>query len=591
MDFYLKAMAVNYPKLIFSGIVFVLLFAFLQTDCAFHFFYIEQTQLFQWTASYFKAKWLEPGGLALWIGEFLVQFFALPYAGAAITAALLTLASERTAALVKRIAPATDLYLVYLLPVLALLFVHTDFNYRLQGTIAYVFLLVALGVYIRLKSFPLRVGAAFLLPLLLFWWAGPVAVLFAGCVVLWEGMRRGLKGAWSLLPLAVTGCVAYLSVRLGWVGEWRLAFLPDGYYYGRLQPGRVIYYAWLVLPLILIVAYLLRNRPIASRKTKLGALAVQLCLFILIYQWGISVYGDAGSALMKELDYYSRTQQWDRLVDKCKGTQTNYVYLCMLNRALAEKGELADRMFAFDQRGVEGLIVNWNKAAAISTLLSDLYFTMGNIALAQEMAFESFVSSPGEGNPRMLQRLVETNLIYGAYPVAEKYIDVLSHTFFYREWAERHRTFLYNDEAVEADTLLGMKRKDLLAEDHLSHPQSIGMDLQRMAEHHPANQVPIHYLGAICLLNKDLAPFKTLMEKYYGTEVLPSLPVSFQEAVITLSEQEPDYWKRFDIPQPVRERFTEYKRQVLAGKGNPSALPGLLRRSFGDTYWYYFMFK
>lgn len=582
---------VNYPKLLFSLILFVLLFAFLQTDCAFHFFYVEQTQLFQTTGRYFTGKLAQPGGLALWIGEFLVQFFVWPYAGAAITAALLAAVGCRMAALVKRIAPATELYLLYLLPPLALLFVQIDFNYRLQGTIAYWFLLLALEGYIRLKSFPARVAAAFLLPLLLFWWAGSVALLFAGCVVVWEMLNRGIKGAWSWLPLAATACVAYLSVRLGWLGEFRFAFLPDGYYYQRLQPGRAIYYAWGVLPLIMGTAYFLRNRAVASRKKKIGALFVQVLLFILIYQWGTTVYSDPGSAFMKELDYYSRTKQWDRVIEKCKGPLTNYAYLCTLNRALAEKGELAERMFAFDQRGVEGLILNWDKSAAMSTLLSDLYFTMGNIALSQEMAFESYISSLGEGNPRMLQRLVETNLIYGAYPVAEKYIDVLSHTLFYQTWAEHHRLFLYNDEAVEKDALLGAKRKDLLSADHLSQPQSIGIDLQRMAEHHPANQVPIQYLGAVCLLNKDLAPFKALMEKYYGTEVLPSLPLSFQEAVITLSEEEPDYWKKFAISEEVAGKFAEYKRQVLAGKGNPSALPGLLRRSFGDTYWYYFMFK
>ncbi len=581
----------NYPKLIFSLILFLLLFAFLQADCAFHFFYVEQTQLFQATGRYFAGKLAEPGGLALWISEFLVQFFAFPYAGAAITAALLAAVGERMAALVKRIAPATDLYLFYLLPPLALLFVHIDFNYRLQGTIAYWFLLSALERYIRLPSFPPRIAAAFLFSLVLYWWAGPVAVLFAGCVVLWEGLNRGLKGAWSLLPLAMTAGLACLGLRLGWTGEFRFAFLPDAYYYQRLHPGRVIYYAWILLPLILTAAYFLRNRAVVSRKKKTGALFAQIFLFVLIYQWGITVYSDAGSALMKELDYYSRTKQWDRLIEKCKGPQTNYVYLCLLNRALAEKGELAERMFAFDQRGAEGLILQWDKSAAISTLLSDLYFTMGNIALAQEMAFESYVSSLGEGNPRMLQRLVETNLIYGAYPVAEKYIDILSQTFFYREWAESRRVFLYNDEAVEKDALLGAKRKDLLSADHLSQPQSIGIDLQRMAEHHPANRIPIEYLGAVCLLNKDLAPFKALMEKHYGTPVLPSLPLSFQEAVITLSEEEPGYWKKFAVAEAVVERFAEYKRQVLAGKRNPSALPGLLRRSYGDTYWYYFMFK
>ena len=75
--------------------------------------------------------------------------------------------------------------------------------------------------------------------------------------------------------------------------------------------------------------------------------------------------------------------------------------------------------------------------------------------------------------------------------------------------------------------------------------------------------------------------FKGLVETYYGTEVLPVLPKSFQEAVITLSEAEPDYWKRFDISPSVMQRFAEYKKQVLANRNNKSALPGLLRRAYG----------
>lgn len=48
----------------------------------------------------------------------------------------------------------------------------------------------------------------------------------------------------------------------------------------------------------------------------------------------------------------------------------------------------------------------------------------------------------GYGNPRMLKRLVQTNLIYGAYPVAEKYIRILENTFYYKDWAKSQRKFL-----------------------------------------------------------------------------------------------------------------------------------------------------
>ena len=151
--------------------------------------------------------------------------------------------------------------------------------------------------------------------------------------------------------------------------------------------------------------------------------------------------------------------------------------------------------------------------------------------------------------------------------------------------------FLYNDEAVEADPLLGNMRRNLLSENHLSQIDGFDTDLIRLAEQNPSNKAAFHYAGVFYLLAKDVTRFKTLVETYYGTDLLPSLPVSFQEAIIILSEKDPDYWKRFGVSESIVGRFTDYKRQVLAGRNNSNALPGLMYRSYGDTYWYYYMFK
>lgn len=85
--------------------------------------------------------------------------------------------------------------------------------------------------------------------------------------------------------------------------------------------------------------------------------------------------------------------------------------------------------------------------------------------------------------------------------------------------------------------------------------------------------------------------FKEMVETYYGTDVLPVLPTSFQEALIILSEKDPDYWRRFNICTSVQQRFVDYKKLVLANMNNKDGLPRLMRSSFGDTYWFYFMFK
>ncbi len=80
----------RYKQTFFGLILFILLVFFLQITSKFHFFYIEQLQLFQFSGDYLADKISYPGGLSSVIGEFLTQFFITPYLGPIIFAALLT---------------------------------------------------------------------------------------------------------------------------------------------------------------------------------------------------------------------------------------------------------------------------------------------------------------------------------------------------------------------------------------------------------------------------------------------------------------------------------------------------------------------
>ena len=116
---------------------------------------------------------------------------------------------------------------------------------------------------------------------------------------------------------------------------------------------------------------------------------------------------------MKELDYYARTEQWDKIVESSQGSLTNYLNMCFLNLALSQKGELADRLFSFDQRGPQGIMVGWNKTEQISSLLSDIAFCHGNPAMAQEMAFEAYATAIGEGTPYVKETCSDKYYLWG----------------------------------------------------------------------------------------------------------------------------------------------------------------------------------
>lgn len=582
----------KYKLVAFWLIVFGALFAFLQMCFEYHFYYIEQSQLFLFSEAYIRNKLLLPGGFSMLVAEFLVQFFIRPYVGALVTAALLTGVGVCTAGIVKRIAPVSGLFILYVLPMLALLFMHFDFNYRVQGTVCYLMMMALLCGYMRIRNDLFRLVAGCVLVPVLFWLAGSITVLFAGMVCLFEGLRKTPKWYISLIGVAEVLLLGVGTVYFSLMGEYRWVFGPDLYYHYTLHPKEIIYYSWICLPLVFLVAFFIRNKnSLSGKKWRAGISCIaQLAMIAAVLWWGMPKYSDAKTLKLKKLDYFARTEQWDKTIEECKGKLTNFLYMCHLNMALANKGELSDKMFNFDQRGPQGLLVQWNKSENISCMLSDIYFTMGATASSQEMAFEGYVSAMEDGNLRMLKRLVQTNLIYGTYPVAEKYISILEKTYAYRDWAQSQRKYLYNDEVVESDPILGTRRRMLPDRNSLAMIKGLAGDLALFLEKGPANSAALQYLGAMYLLAKDLEGFKALVEKYYGTEFLPVLPVHFQEAVIVMSEKEPDYWKRFNVSETIVARFTDYKKQVLANRNN-SAIAGLLNRSYGNTYWFYFMFK
>ena len=581
----------KYKVVTFWTMIWGCLFAFLQIRYQYHFYYLEQSQLFLNTKAYMMDKLTQVGGVADGLSEFLVQFFIHPYVGATIVSTLLVGVGILTMKILKRVAPHSHLFIGFILPVLTLLYMHLDASYRVQGTISYLMMLILLYGYMIVSNFRYRLIIGIVFTPILFGFGGSIAVLFALMVFLYEWMQKTSGWYYTLIGITEVLLLGVLSVYGGWLGDFRFSLTPDLYYHPKLYPPNVIYYSWICLPMMLLIVCLLNKRSKSLKKSmKIVGYFLQWGIIGILFLWGTSKYGDLKTLKIKELDYYARTEQWDKTIEACRGKLTNYLYVCHLNMALANQGKLLDEMFHYNQMGLEGLIIPWNKQENVSCLLSDIYFTMGAIASSQEMAFEAYVSAMGEGNPRMLKRLIQTNLIFGAYPVAEKYMEVLGNTWGYSTWADSQRRFLYQDEEVSNDVLLGGRKQMLPLQNTLTVLKELPSELEQLLEHGGGNRATLQYLGAIYLLTKNVEGLKSVVEKFYGTDILPVLPIHFQEALIVLSEKDPGYWKRFNLSESVVARFSEYKKQVLANRTN-SGVAGLLNRAYGNTYWFYYMFK
>lgn len=307
------------------------------------------------------------------------------------------------------------------LPVLAQVWMLTDFNYTFQGTVSLWMAVGAMWLCMQLRQERIRLLAELVSGLALVWLAGPAALLFALWVLIYEAGTLSRRKWLAVCPLLAAVALSGGLWKVGIIPEARFAFLPDAYYHHLLKPGRVILYAWIGVCVLTGIAWLVRKKnwvfpTVRSR----WIAAVVLCgLAVAYFYGGIMHWGNLKMRRYMMLDYYSRTGQWQKIEENCRGKLTNFLYMNLLARALAEKGELAEKMFEYDFKGELALAVNWNRTEDVSVLLSDIYFTAGNIALSQRLAFEGNSCARGNYNPRLLQRLVQTNLIYGEYAVAE----------------------------------------------------------------------------------------------------------------------------------------------------------------------------
>ena len=272
-------------------------------------------------------------------------------------------------------------------------------------------------------------------------------------------------------------------------------------------------------------------------------------------------------------------RDWNHVIASYTDNDTviNCLKLAELNLALAETGRLAEDIFKYTQVGLDGLLPDWDRSLATGALASDIFYSMGLVAFSQRMAFEAYVVDDAEYNPAMLTRLIQTNIILGAYPVAGKYIAFLEKEGYD---CSRYRPLLYDDAAVESDSELGPIRRCVPVEDQIALEHGIEEDLKRVIRQQPAYHNAIEYLGVMYLLNCKTDDFRQLLDEFYGTEALPSLPKSFAEAACMLSEIQHNYWKEVSVSQETFNRYREFKKRLGTG---------LSMDKFKDTFWYYIM--
>ncbi|MDR2859391.1 MAG: DUF6057 family protein [Mediterranea sp.] len=577
--------------LLFGGVAWIFFAIFYRH----HLHYQEQLQLFLTTSDYFIQHISRPGGLAIYLGGFFTQFFYDSFAGACALVFML-IVLQRLVLNVSCFISYKPLYgLLTCLPAIVYGALLCNEDILLSGLVALVLSMVAVTFYNRIYACRFRHVYLLLMIPLLYWLVGVACMVFPILCLITEWIHRketpGRAFLYGITIAAVVLSILSPVVAKSLIPQYPMArFWLAGDYFRFVTDYRftILYLFLFTAFLPLIIKYLPDKR---KKSTRLSLLTMQLLLLIAVTGVSVRAMADWNKEEIMAYDYFSRTKKWNKiLVLANKKVPNGPLTVSTLNLALSQTGRLPDYMFTYYQNGVEGLLPSFTKSYVASVMTGEIYYHLGMINTAQSFAFEAMEVIPDyQKSVRCIKRLAETNLINSQYEVAAKYLSILQHTLFYREWATETISYLGDEKRIDDHPEWGVLRRFRPYEDFLFSEEEKDMMFGLLFQHNSSNHKAYEYLLAYTLLTKDLPHFWDYYRMGESQVIYNTTPKSYQEALAYIwstTEYEPSL-KPSQLEEQVVQRLEAYRR-IHTSLSNPQPV---LKEQFGDTYWYYYYYN
>ena len=523
--------------------------------------YQEQYQLFLFTPSYFTERISVPGGLADYVAEFITQFYYV-YALGAILLALVFFSLQRlTWVLMRRSGVSPSWYLLSFIPTMALWALMGNENVLLSFAIALLGMeeIMLHYIIVRDHSRGWTAPAVYLLIAIPvgYWLVGPVVIglsliLMSDSQIQSNVSVTNIKSAQAQSPAEEKVHRKPLVTPLGWMLLSVLYFVAIVWLCGRIlqypyyklfgginyfrYPGVIPVMQWVVVALFALLPLVASYLPRLEGKKAMRAKIAQLVVIVLAAVPLLRFSFDRATYELIDYDYLVRTHQWQRIIEKAgKHQASSPMSVSCVNLALAMQGQLCDRLFEFYQNGAEGLFPTFTRDMTSPLPTAEVFYQLGMVNDAERYTFEAQEAIPNyRKSGRLTRRIAQCEIVNGNYAVAAKYLRMLEHSLFYRQWAKSQERFLYNDVAVKADPEYGrlrdirIKRHDYLFSDQ-EMDQMLGLLLVDNKKYD--NRMAYEYLIAYELLQRDLGRFM----RYYplGRFVqFDHIPYAIQQVLI-----------------------------------------------------------
>jgi hypothetical protein len=564
-----------------------------------------QSPVFLMDINFFKEFLQIPGGLIDWFSELFMQFWISDF----FIAVFLTLCCWCVAFLTRKwleiLTENRSFHTFHLIPAVLLAFLHSQYDFNLSITLAFIINLSFLNLIVRWtpKQAVIQIAVGIIALVLLFWLTGGAFLI---CSILFGFnelivKKRYINGLFifvfsSLLPYAAASSFFPVTLKQAYlhnlISENSIKFWLIGY----IVPLFYILASFFVfLTKISVVQKSLKK---IVKLIRLGELNVrwQCALGTLLIICGTILLTektyDNNLRLDLEISQFTREGRWDDVLFTARQcTQANPLLFHQINLALFQSGFLLDKLFSFPQFfGPFGLLMdfNWRSYSPVKT--SDIYWELGLINESLHWAHEALeLKGP---TPEILKRLGMAYMIKGDHAAAKRFFLNLKNIPFYEKTADD--LIRLNDTPSELAQDSGAKyiRSYMPSEDYIHLSTFSSDELELLLKRNPNNKMAFEYLIAYYLLTGNLNAIVNYFPAF-GFFKYSQIPRYVQEALLIIASLDSnlDQNQLNSYVQPItRQHFLNYQQILNKYKGNISGAKPELQTQFTDTYWYYLMY-
>jgi len=615
--------------LVFFGLYFLFIFLWVDTRLVLY----SHGQLTAWPiyvpgTGFFEGMPACPGKLSGFLAAYFSHYFGYAWMGALILTGLAWLLSLVTVKVVRGFGGGRFGGLGFVLPVIMLL-QNGRYCHFLSDSIELLFALWFFWLYLRfpLQRVVLRLVVFFVLLGAVYVLAVPAYVIFLLLGVIYEFfVRRNLFAGMGgiilslAVPLLLNGIYYGSTLSVAYFNIWFWSAYSELYTVDRI----LVYVFFLFLPGVCLgcvfVKRFRRKKSKVRRKDKGGrgrrgqrmsfweryrGSRIKVLMPGLVFLIAVSGLVWLGSEHNRRrqmrIIYLARQENWHELLQEARYISgenygENYsLFTCFyVNRALYHVGKLSSEMFSYPQHR-DGLLLTQERRAGFGYLKrfflldSEIYYELGHINMSEHSCYEALALT--YYCPWILQRLVLINIIKGQPAAAKIYLCKLQKDYLYCEWAQSYLERFEEDPSFSNDIEIINKRKSMIDSDSikLASISDLFVPLLRVNRR---NRMAYEYFMAFEMLAGNLETVISLFDQLTNLDMV-DIPRHHQEAILLYTHMT---GKKVDlrgrqIGADVVQRFVDFLRIYKSYQNNKRIAAEVLEKDFGDTYYYYYLFK